>query len=112
MGNKTWYLAGPMTGRPKFNFDVFNSVMNALREQGYTIVSPFEINAMQHQGDVPETDEARLTYLRNDLIALLGCTGVILLPGWKMSNGASLEYRIATALDMNVLFVEENGQLL
>jgi hypothetical protein len=43
-----WYLAGPMTGIPAFNFPAFDLAAADLRAQGIDIVSPAEL-------DDPET---------------------------------------------------------
>lgn len=42
---KTLYVAGPMSNLPQFNFPLFEAVSVALREDGYTIVSPHECDS-------------------------------------------------------------------
>lgn len=39
---RTLYIAGPMSNIPQFNFPLFEAVAVALRDDGYTIVSPHE----------------------------------------------------------------------
>lgn len=97
-----FYLAGPMTGIPQFNFPTFDAAAADLRSRGYDIVSPAEL-------DDPKTRELSLAspdgkpeeklngqtwadFLARD-VKLIGdqVTGIILLPGWWKSRGARLE---------------------
>lgn len=94
------YLSGPMTGLPFFNFPAFRSAAAALRADGYTVVSPAEMD----EGDaVPTGARPWADYLRRDLIAMLGCKSVAVLDGWRQSKGATLEVGVATALGMPVM---------
>jgi nucleoside 2-deoxyribosyltransferase len=88
------YLAGPMSGLPDFNYPAFHDGAKALRNAGYDVVSPAEVN--------PETDQEWAYYMRRDIPELLTCDGVVVLPGWENSKGASLEVHIARALDMPI----------
>ena len=87
----TYYLAGPMTGLPDFNFNAFTAACAALRERGLSVVSP-------HEKD-PEL-ETRGTWeacLRADIAILMrDCHAMILLPGWSNSKGATLELTYRT----------------
>jgi hypothetical protein len=104
-----WYLAGPMTGIPAFNFPAFDLAAADLRAQGIDIVSPAEL-------DDPETRRLNMAspdgrengygptyadFLARD-VRLLGSgdiDGVIVLPGWSRSRGARLETFIIGGLD-------------
>lgn len=108
-----YYLCGPMSGVEQFNIPLFESTAKRLREEGYNVITPFEINSLQHRRGVTETDAERLDYLRNDIRALIECQGIILLPGWEASKGAQLEHRIACALKMEIRFIAiDGGRLL
>lgn len=104
---KKYYLAGPMTGYPQFNFPAFDSAAAHLREHGYAIVSPAEL-------DRPEVREASMAspdgnadgghpvgdswgdFLSRDVkIVADEATGIIALPGWQESRGARLEMFVA-----------------
>jgi len=78
-----WYLAGPMTGYPEFNYPAFKLAAQLLRNRGYTVWSPAEEN------------DTHLTFnicMRKDLDAVVNlCNGIILLNGWKKSLGANME---------------------
>jgi hypothetical protein len=97
-----YYLAGPMTGLPKYNFMSFEIACQKLRKAGFNIVSPHEI---EHG----ETEETRgnlpyETYLRAGLKMLLDCEGLILMTGWETSGGCMRELYVAHAVGMQILF--------
>ena len=99
------YLAGAMTGIPQFNFPAFDQWAARLREAGYSVVSPHEVDPEHVQAiawSSPDGDPAALpaddgplpTALRN--VAGVGeCDGVALIDGWHKSSGTIHE--IATA---------------
>jgi hypothetical protein len=106
--NIKYYLAGPMTGRPQFNYPLFDSVAEQLRGWGLEIFSPAEMDidevrdeAMANMtGDMPETNEISGEtwgdFLARDVKLIadeLG--GIILLPEWDTSRGARLEAFVA-----------------
>ena len=93
------YVSGPMTGIPELNFPAFNTAAAHLRAAGFDVVNPAEINA-----DPAKGWEA---CMRADIVALMSCDGVALLPGWAASRGAMLEIHNAAALRMQVHTVEE-----
>jgi hypothetical protein len=107
MSKQTLYLGGPMTGRPQFNFPAFDRAAAKLREHGYGIVSPAEL-------DDPETREAALAsadgapgtgshsgqtwadFLARDVKLIADkVDGIVLLDGWEKSKGARLECFVA-----------------
>lgn len=90
----SYYLSGPMTGIPDFNFPHFNTVAAALRLLGHSIINPAEINAT--------TDGDWHNYLRADIKALCDCDGIILLAGWERSRGAHLELHLAHRLGLSI----------
>lgn len=89
------YLAGPMTGIPELNFPTFHAETARLRALGYEVVNPAEINA--------DPDAGWLACMRDDIVQLVRCDGVALLPGWERSRGATLERHIGTALGLLVV---------
>lgn len=44
-------------------------------------------------------------YMKADIKELIKCDCICMLPNWKSSNGAKLEYRIAKALNMQIIFL-------
>lgn len=66
--SKVLYVAGPMTGIPHFNFPLFDAVSAALRDQGYTIISPAET-------DHEKTRAAAVASLTGDVAELAQVEG-------------------------------------
>lgn len=87
------YCSGPISGMPDANRPAFTRAAAALRQAGYTVVNPHELQA------APASWE---TAMRVDLKALVECDGVAILPGWGWSRGAQLELVVATELGMRV----------
>ena len=82
-----FYLAGPMRNYENKNKDMFLKVATLLREQGYTIFNPGEVN-----------DDA-LTFqecMNIDLDAVVNrCANIAFLPDWKQSLGSNAEVFVA-----------------
>jgi hypothetical protein len=93
------YISGPMTGLPEFNYPAFNAAAAALRASGLDVVNPAE-------KDLP-LGLPWATYLRHDLVDLIGCEAIVMLPGWLDSKGACLERHVAEALGMPVYWLAD-----
>jgi hypothetical protein len=109
--DETYYLAGPMTGRPQFNFPMFNAVASMLRIQGFNIMSPAELDdplirdlAMESaEGDDTINTDSWGDFLSRDVkIVADEVDGVICLPGWEPSKGARLEVFVAVCQGKDV----------
>ena len=98
----TYYLAGPMTGIPHFNFPAFQEATKSLRAQGYNIISPVELDRPELAAaalasetgsisDLPKTETWGEILARDVRIIADECDGVMLLPYWYNSKGATLE---------------------
>lgn len=98
------YLAGPMSGIVQFNHPAFHAAAAALRNHGRVVVNPAELN--------PDTSKTWDECMRRDIKALSDCTTLALLPRWELSKGARLEFDIAQALGMTIIFLEAYPQLL
>lgn len=98
-----WYIAGPMTGLPQFNYPLFDKIAANLRAQGVKVITPSEL-------DTPNVREEALTSPDGDFSKFVGngdtwgdilsrdvkivaneVSGILLLPGWHQSRGARLE---------------------
>ena len=96
------YLAGPMTGYPRWNFDAFAEATAALRAAGYEVISPAEHDLAQgFDPDAPVSEytlEDRHAAMRADIEAVLSVDGLATLPGWEASEGATLEVAVAQGI--------------
>lgn len=101
------YIAGPMTlfKEQDWNRAAFADMAKRLRDAGIDTINPHEL----HDADenVPWHH-----YMRRDLTELMKCTRVVLLPDWDRSRGARLEYNVATALGMHVIFPDQVDDFL
>ena len=90
------YVAGPMSGYPDANYPEFNRVTAILRQTGYEVVNPVDVE-VAGGGAAHYVD-----HLREDLRALLDCHGVATLDRWWESTGARNEVQVAGLLKMPV----------
>ena len=109
------YLAGPMTGYEHFNFPAFDAAAVDLRERGYEVVSPAELDSpaaraaalASKDGDTAHYAEGDSwgTLLARDvkLIADEGIEAIVALPGWGVSRGAKLETFVGRLCDLPIL---------
>lgn len=92
------YLAGPMTGIEAMNFPAFHAAAAKLRDSGYVVINPAEIN--------PDPAANWNACMREDIAQLVTCDAIALLPGWERSRGATIEARIAADLGMRRIYVD------
>jgi hypothetical protein len=88
------YISGPMTGYVELNYPAFTQVAQLLRDAGYEVVSPHELN--------PITATDWKECMKVDIRALLDCEGIATLVGHEKSKGATLENTIAAAMGMEI----------
>lgn len=102
------YVAGPMTGRPAFNYHSFNDAALLLRAAGYEVLCPTECDpdADPHAPPTVETAKPWDWYMRRTIRQVTESDGIALLPGWEDSRGAQLELSIANALRIPATTVE------
>lgn len=117
------YVAGPMTGIPQFNFPAFDAAAAQLRELGYDVVSPAELDDPDdREAALASPDGSMATYgtarpdgvikktwgdfLARDVKLLSdgGIDAVVVLPGWEKSRGARLETYVAAAMNGKTIF--------
>lgn len=96
---------------PNKNKEGFDKAAKELADLNIKFINPLDLDKLD---PLPETTNNRdnnyLNLLRRDIIYLMSCDGVVVLPGWEVSRGASLEVLLAIKLDMPI-FKLNNKQL-
>jgi nucleoside 2-deoxyribosyltransferase len=100
MTKRKLYIAGPMTGYPKFNVPAFDAAAKHFQEAGWEVLNPADL-AREHGTDKPHN-----FYMKLALGLLLQCDSICMLPGWAHSRGASLEYDVALAAGLLLIFMD------
>lgn len=116
---RTLYLSGPMEGSEDYA-EKFSSVAAKLREAGHTVFNPAGENPEKLWKGWDDAEEwelrnaqllaselsepRRRIWLRDDIIALAQCNGIVALPGSDKSRGALAEFMWADAVGMEKFF--------
>jgi len=111
------YIAGPMRGKPLYNFSAFDEAKKQAIALGYDVISPADLDRAAgidpiKYPEMVETYESNFasirTIVQRDLSVLLSFKAedgdaIALLPGWRHSIGASAEYAVAKWLGLKIL---------
>lgn len=101
------YLAGPMSGYPKFNIPAFENATQLLRALGHDVISPVELDGEEDRAILMESETGSRDelprpyeeYLRQDHDVIERqadeLSGIVTLPGWEWSSGAQSEVELA-----------------
>jgi hypothetical protein len=100
----TFYIAGPMSGYPLWNFPAFDSMRDYLKASGHEVISPADLDRehgfSEHRTSLEGFDiEAAI---RRDIDAIFKCDAVLMLEGWEKSKGATAEYHLAKWLGKQI----------
>jgi hypothetical protein len=100
-----------MSGYPQFNFPAFFEAAAELREIGFEVVSPAEIDNQEDKGAAlssPDGDPSNRSLIKKTwgdflsrdvkLLADEGIEGIVFLPDWEKSKGAKLEAYVGLLL--------------
>lgn len=111
------YIAGPMTGLPQFNVPAFDMLAQRLRDAGYTIVSPAELDSPEVRKYALASPDGKLDpnnqiagetwgdMLARDVKVIADVVeGIVVLPNWFKSRGARLEVFVALLCNKPVYF--------
>lgn len=97
------YIAGPMTGKPNYNFQAFDSAESYLRTTyACKVCNPASFGAivLKHAGHTQLASELAADITMQ---ALELCTKIYLLNGWEESKGAIREVDYAIKNNMQIL---------
>lgn len=102
-----FYLAGPMTGIPEYNFPAFIAAAAKLRDLGNVVFNPAEAD-LAEWGTIEEVLK-KANYrdcLRKDLNYILDkADAIAILPGWESSKGCAAELALAKALKLPIMYL-------
>ena len=116
------YLAGPMRCVEYYNFPLFDSVTESLKEMGNLVINPAEMDRTMHGFDamllpkdfdwsvVPDGFDLNAC-IQHDIDCVLWADAVVLLPNWETSNGAKAEIAVARWAQKKVLLWPDMVQL-
>ena len=97
------YIAGPMTGIPMYNRAAFAEAECALRRIGYEVFNPAAPGPKYPDFN---PNDPRPVHLRRDIIELVNCDCVAVLPGYMTSFGF-IEVEIVKNLGLPVFHLRE-----
>ena len=108
----TAYIAGPMRGYPRYNFDAFDAAQADLESCGFKVLSPAAMD--REIGFDPDRDsladfDMEAAFDR-DTAAIKQCDMLVLLPGHEQSTGATAEKHVALWLGKRVLVYAGAGK--
>lgn len=103
------YISGPISSLIALGVDwrhPFNGAEDTLRRLGFSnIKSPVYIaEDVEAQCKEKGRTPSYADYMKADIAELLKCKTILMLKGWEGSKGALLEYEIADALHLEVLY--------
>lgn len=90
-----------MSGRPDYNFPLFNKIAEELRQRHHEVLNPAELD--------PEIVPGTWTweqYLKRDIVAMMEYNTLVLLPEWESSRGARVELNLADVLMYHVFEID------
>lgn len=89
------YIAGPMTGKPLFNYIQFFGIAGLIeKEYGCRVLNP----ARQPNG-LPYAE-----YIERALADVRSATAILLLQGWESSPGARKEFCLAAECNVRIIY--------
>ena len=111
----TIYVAGPMRGFENYNYPAFDRCARVLRDQGWNVINPAELDRDQGKpissaydfdpDNCYEDHEFMRSALRRDMVAIgEECTAIYMMSGWEKSKGANAELALARALGIKIFY--------
>lgn len=115
-----FYLAGPMSGIPQFNFPAFELAATKLRElSGVKVINPVELDDEETRAtclaseDGNPDDMSWGDCLGRDVRVLANeCDAIMFLPGWEHSKGACLEACVGLLLGYSFALCEAETEMI
>lgn len=102
MGKRV-YIAGPMRGKPEYNFPAFDAAAARLRAQGYEVVNPAEMSREAGVDNVESDPAAFNRLIAEELREVRACDAIYLLQGWETSQGTRDELEVALSHGLEIM---------
>lgn len=100
------YLAGPMSGYDNYNFPAFYDAEDELKKQGWEVINPARLDEEAGYSpispDFVMDDAFLLGAAKRDLMGVIDCDAVAMLPNWDKSKGALAEFAVAKWLNKKI----------
>lgn len=109
---KRCYVAGPMRGYPNLNFPEFDRVSGMLRSQGWYVISPADHDRSLgfDPGDNREyTEQVYNELMRWDIGQVLSADAIYMMRNWQSSEGATVEFTVAKAIGITIMYEEDTS---
>lgn len=101
-GEHTFYLSGPMTGLPDYNYPEFERISRLLREDEYTVLSPHETEP--HPPEMYLEEDKWHYYMERAREMVSASTAILLMRGWPYSSGATQELKWSIEFKHDVFY--------
>lgn len=94
---KKVYISGKISGLEESVYTAkFQEAEDKLTALDFEVINPVKI--------VHNHDNSWLSFMRQDLKAMLDCDGIYMLDNWKDSKGAKIEHDLCVYLGITVMF--------
>ena len=123
MSDKTTvYIAGPMRGKPFFNFPAFDQAKEVMEAKGFSVISPADLDRQigfdpellgsdYDWNDLNKCKFSLMDAIDRAVAALKKCQAIYMLKGWESSKGAKAEKALAEWMGLSVLYQDEEDVL-
>lgn len=101
--NNRLYVAGPMRGKPDYNFPAFDAAAARLRAQGYEVVNPAEMSREVGVEKVVTDPAVFNRLIAEELREVRACDAIYLLQGWETSLGTRDELEVALSHGLEIM---------
>lgn len=117
MTKGTIYIAGPMRGRPNWNYDAFFKAEQQLKASGWDVVNPATLDENYEDtkdlGTPEDFDPTKNKYhkdvnrriMRRDVDVICDqCDAIYMLNDWEVSRGACAEFYLSAAIGLDIYY--------
>lgn len=117
-----YYIAGPMRGIYRYNFDAFDDAALMLSKRLDRCISPADLDRESgfdpddlpddHDWNTVPDDFDFLDCVNRDIEAIKKCDAIYMLSGWENSTGANAELALAKWLGLHIEYEVDPGEVM